>query len=171
MVLKFKVWRLAPQKFGSKTYLVYRDKSGKIRFIAKTPMQEYQLKHDYEKYNREHKLEQLIAVQRLKEHVRRIKISVRKRGFIKQLSIYGITKNTETGVRVYRRYEIFKATAWTQREVAAIHDFFKKSPPASHAGIFIYYNDHLYVEEGDKVTQKGTSEVGYQGERRDQATD
>ena len=74
----------------------------------------HRLRRRYKKYNEEHKLEQLLAVRRLKDHVRRIKANVRKRGFIKQLSIYGITRNKETGKRVYRRYEIFKAYPWTQ---------------------------------------------------------
>lgn len=171
MVLKFKVWKIGQQRFGSKTYVTYRDKEGKLRRVAKTPEEEYELMHDYEKYNREHTLQQLLAVKRLKEHVRRIKANVRKRGFTKQLSIYGITKNTENGKRVYRRYEIFKASAWQQAEVAAIHDFFKKSPPKSHAGIFIYHNDHLLVVGSDKITQKGTSQLGYDGERRNPVTD
>jgi hypothetical protein len=174
MVLKFKVWRLQPEKRvytrkgKKKKYRVWclRDKEGHIVRVARKPEDVYRLRKRYKKYNEEHKLEQLLAVRRLKDHVRRIKAGVRKRGFIKQLSIYGITKNKETGKRVYRRYEIFKAVQWTQQEVAAIHDFFKKSPPLSHAGIFIYHNDKLLIVEGDKITQKGTSEVGYKGERR-----
>ena len=179
MVLKFKVWRLQKewQTYGRKKHrhryhiLRLRDKNGHIIKTAKTPEEIYRLKKRYEEYNEGAKLEQLLAVRRLKEHVRRIKQKVRARGFVKQLSIYGITKNKETKKRVYRRYEIFKAEKWTQQDVAAIHDFFKTSPPVSHAGIFIFYNDKLYVEEGDKVTQRGTETLGYNGERRNPLVD
>lgn len=174
MVLKFKVWRLQQErrtyhtKKKKKKYKVWclRDKDGRIRKVARTPEAIYLLRKWYEAYNAESRLEQLLAVRKLKEHVRKIKQHVRARGFVKQLSIYGITKNQETGKRVYRRYEIFKAEKWTRQEVSSIHDFFKNSPPTSHAGIFIFFNNRFYVEEGDKVTQKGTDQVGYKGERR-----
>jgi hypothetical protein len=171
MVLKFKVWRIGQQKFGSKNYLTLRDKEGRIRKVAKTPEEECSILTWYEKYSVGKRLEQLLAVRRLKDHVRRIKANVRKRGFTKQLSVYGITKNEETKQRHYRRYEIFKAYPYTREEVSALHDLFHEHPPKSQAGVFIYHNDKLYVVESDKVTTQGTGTLGYQGERRNPVTD
>lgn len=183
MVLKFKVWRLQKElvtvpfskETGVKAHMemkyVLRDKHGYRRKVAKTPEEEFLLLKWYEKYNVGKRLEQLLAVRRLKDHVRRIKASVRKRGFTKQLSIYGITKNVETGKRVYRRYEIFKAYPYTQYEVAALHRLFRGNPPRSQAGVFIYHNDKLYVVESDKVTTQGTQTLGYEGERRNPVAD
>jgi len=179
LVLRFKVYRLQHEKRAryrkvhgrrKKFYirrLVLRDKLGWIHKEAKGKLEEYELRQWYVRYNRKKALEQLLAVRKLKEHIRRIKADVRRRGFVKQLSIYGITRNSKTKKRVYRRYEIFKAYPWTRTEVAAIHDFFKKSPPTSHAGVFIYHNDKLLIVGSDKVTVKGTGSVGYTGERRD----
>lgn len=178
MVLRFKVWRLQREHHPYGDRLVLRNKQGWIQKMAKTPEEEYALRKWYEKYHAgempdpetgkytSRNLEQLLAVRRLKEHVRRIKQDVRRRGFVKQLSIYGITKNLETNKRVYRRYEIFKAELFRQDEVRALHDLFRKNPPISQAGIFIYHNDKLFAIEGDKVTLKGTETLGYKGERR-----
>lgn len=171
MVLKFKVWRLQRERHRIgheiKNVFVLRDKHGYIRKIAKSREEEISLVKWFERYNVKARLDQLLAVRRLKEHVRRIKQNVRERGFTKQLSIYGITKNLDSGKRVYRRYEIFKADKWTQQEVTALHNFFKRSPPTSQAGVFIYHNNKLYVVGFDKVTQKGTETLGYAGERRE----
>lgn len=175
MVLKFKVWRLQNELHNGKYGLVLRDKHGYIRKIAKTTEEETLLLKWYEKYSVGKRLEQLLAVRRLKDHVRRIKASVRKRGFIKQLSIYGISKNLDSGKRVYRRYEIFKATSYTQAEVKALHNvfnnMFRGNPVKSQAGVFIYHNDKLYVVESDKVTTQGTQTLGYEGERRNPVAD
>jgi hypothetical protein len=170
MVLKFKVWRLQREwhivKGGKRQVLVLRDKAGHIRKIAKNPFEEFTITKWYQKYNIDARLEQLLAVRRLKEHIRNIKANVAKRGFTFQLSFYGITKNVKTEKRVYRRYEVFKAEKWKQLEVAAMHKLFKEHPPRSQAGVFIFHNRKLFVVGSDEVTQFGTQRVGYKGERR-----
>jgi hypothetical protein len=174
MVLKFKVWRLDWEKRsfklkGKKHFhwrLVLRDKSGRIYRVAKNAYEEAKLQRRYEKYNEGAKLEQLLAVRRLKEHVRKVKAEVRRRGFRKQLSCYGIFADPKTKKRFYCRYEIFRHDAWTQQDVAGIHDFLKSHRPKSAAGVFIFHGNRLYVVAKDEVTQFGVERLGYKGERR-----
>jgi hypothetical protein len=148
--------------FGPKGHqielLVLRDKSGKIREIARDDNDKARLTKWYEKYNMKERLERLLETRALKEHVRKVKQRIRRRGFTYQISLYGITKNPKTGVRQYRRYEIFKAYKWTPDEVGFMHDFFKSHVPVSKAGLFIYHEGKLYVDEKDELTKFGRNQ-------------
>lgn len=211
MVLKFKVWRLQYEQHirkvteDGKTFLkkvpvlVRRDKEGHIRFIAKNKWEEKLQWQWWERYNKKNTLEQLLAIRKLKEHIRKVKASVRKRGFVKQISLYGIfqeylcpkcnskdihhtsvinemkvfacakcgavftEEERKKGKRFYNRYEIFKASKWTQEEVSALHGFIKDSKPVSEAGVFMYHEGQLLIDPSDKVTRMGTKTVGYVG--------
>jgi len=164
MVLHFKVYRLQREKLGRKKHvtqqqnmrLVLRDKKGRILHVCRSPEEEYKIKKWYERYNAHTSLEQLIGPRRLKEHIRKVKALIRDRGFTFRISIYGIFKNPKTGRGFYCRYEIFKATKWTQNEFRAVHVFFKNHRPKSAAGVFVYHNDKLLVWGEDKVTTHRT---------------
>lgn len=171
MVLKFKVYRLRWEKRGKKLILVLRGKNGKFLRTYKTAIGQFRIQKWYIKYNREAGLEQLLAVRKLKEHVKGVKKQIRKHGFIYQISLYGIFKDPKTGKRFYCRYEVFKATKWDRHEVAGIHDFLKDNRPVSAAGCFVYHDDKLLVWNADRVTKHGTEVLGYTGERRSSQMD
>lgn len=109
----------------------------------------------YEKYNMKERLDTLLATRKLKEHVRKVKARIRRRGFKYQMSFYGIWKNPANGERGYRRYEVFKAEKWTPDEVGFIHDFFKTHVPKSRAGLFVFHGGSLYADEKDGMTAFG----------------
>jgi hypothetical protein len=156
MVLKFKVWRLQWEKRGPKgnrEILVLRDKKGRIRRCAKTGEDQALIRKWYERYNIAERLESLLATRKLKEHIRRVKQRVRKRGFTFQISFYGIWVDPTTGKRGYRRYEVFKAEKWRPDEVAFLHDFLRTHVPQSKAGVFIFHDNKLMVEPTDELTQ------------------
>jgi hypothetical protein len=175
MVLRFKVYRLQREKLGrgkpANMRLVLRDKNGKILHVCKNKEDEFILTSWYTRYNRRVALEQLLAVRKLKEHIRKVKAVVRSRGFTYQLSIYGMFKDPKIKRRFYCRYEVFKATKWTRGEFKALYRFFKNNKPKSAAGVFVYHNDQLYVWGADKVTRQGTEVSGYGGERGKSQTD
>jgi hypothetical protein len=161
MVLKFKVWRLCYEHRGKKLkrrkrrklVVCLRDKNGVLRKVAKDAYEQAKMETWYEKYNIKERLETLLATKELKEHVRRVKQRIRKRGFVHQISLYGISKDPKTSERTYRRYEIFKANKWFQDEVAFIHAFFKAHVPLSRAGCFIFHDGKLFVDGKDKLTE------------------
>ena len=161
MVLQFKVWRLQWERRGGRDkatgermkILVLRDKDGKIRKIARNKTDQVRLESWYEKYNIGERLEKLLKSRKMKLHVRKIKDRIRKRGFTHQMSLYGIWVDPTTGERGYRRYEIFKAGKWTRDEVAFLHDFFKTHIPKSPAGVFVFHNGSLLVDEKDELTK------------------
>ena len=153
MVLKFKVWRLQREKRKHGNVLVLRDKKGRVRKVAKTGIEKYQLTKWYEKYNMKEKLERLIVSVKLKENLKRVKRRIHRRGFRFQISMYGIFIHPKTKKREYRRYEIFKAYSWKPDEVAFLHDYLKTHVPESRAGIFVYHEGKLYVDEKDNLTK------------------
>jgi hypothetical protein len=181
MVLKYKIWRLAEEwrawRLGRKhkgkkvkrRYLVLRDKQGINRKLIRADVDKKRLKAWYRKYHVQERLSQYLNLGRLKEHIRKMKAQARRQGFKFQISIYGITKNLNTGKRAYARYEIFKATPWTHDTVKAVHDFFRVHPPLSKSGVYVYHgnppNDKLYRFHNDTVTRYGTGQVGYGGEK------
>jgi hypothetical protein len=174
MVLRFKVYRLQWEKLDRRKRanmrLVLRDKNGKILHVCKNKEDEFILTSWYTRYNRRVALEQLLAVRKLKEHIRKVKALVRSHGFTYQLSIYGMFKDPRIKKRFYCRYEVFKATKWTRDEFRAVHRFFKNNKPKSAAGVFVYHNDQLYVWGADKVTRQSNEVSGYRGEQGESQT-
>jgi hypothetical protein len=163
MVLQFKVWRLQWEKRGGRDkttkdrtlVLVLRDKDGKIRKIASNITDQSHLEKWYEKYNIGERLERLLKSRKLKLQVRKTKDRIRERGFTHSMSLYGIWVNPKTGERGYRRYEIFKAYKWMPDEVAFLHDFFKTHIPKSPAGVFVFHDGSLFIDEKDELTKFG----------------
>ena len=174
------MWRLQEEQHirkvteNGKTFLrhvpvlVRRDKDGHIRGIATTETDKKRARQWWEFYNVHERLETLLAVRKLKTHIRFVKRRIRKRGFTFQISTYGIYKDPQTGRRYYCRYEIFRADKWTQADVTAIHDIFKAHKPKSAAGCFIFHDGRLFIEPTDKVTRLGVEVLGYTGERKDE---
>lgn len=173
MVLQFKVWRLKNERYVtsyshvwkgkrktnkrvSDTYgyrLVLRDKSGRIRKVAYTKEDKLKLRQWYEKYNRQERFDQLFKAREINEQARKIKAKIRKRGFKHQISFYGLYKNPKTEKKEYHRYEVFKADPFTQADVKVLHDLFKKNVPKSPAGLYMWHNSKLYVDQEDTLTR------------------
>jgi hypothetical protein len=161
MTCQFKVWKLKLETHVSRykpekiyeTRLVLRDKNGRIRKVAHNENEAHTLQQWYEKYNREERLDTLLKTREIKKAVRKIKAKTRKRGFKYQLCIYGIYKNPKNGNREYRRYEIFKATPFTNWDGAKLTTFFKRNIPKSPAGVYIWHNQKLYVNRDDSTTR------------------
>jgi uncharacterized protein YPO0396 len=156
MVLKFKVWRLQWENRGPKDnrrVLCLRDKKGILRKVAKTALEQSRLTKWYERYNIGERLENLVESRKLKEHIRKLKARIRRKGFKFQISLYGVWRNPRTGVRRYQRYEIFKATKWPPDEVAMIHDYFKTHVPENKAGVFVYHDQKLFIDDKDELTK------------------
>jgi hypothetical protein len=170
MVQKMKYLRLDRIKIGGHDALVLRDRAGKIRKVAKGATEEAKLTAWFNKYGYAKRQLQFEASIRLKEHIRNVKAYVRKKGFIKQISMYGIFKDPETKKRIYCRYEVFKRTPWQAPEVKAVHTFLRGHKPKSASGVFIYNDNKLYCVASDKVTRFGTGIVGYVDETKQMDT-
>jgi hypothetical protein len=153
LVLAFKVWRIGWEKRKHGKVLVLRDKTGRIRKVAHDKLEESRLNRWYEKYNMKERLETLLDNKKLKQHVKRVKRRIRRKGFTHQISLYGNHVNPRTGRKTYRRYEIFHDDKWTQDEVAFIHQWFKTHVPKSRAGVFVFYQNKLYVDEKDELSK------------------
>jgi hypothetical protein len=162
MVFQFKVWKIQWENRGPRTnrrVLCMRDRKGRLKKVAKTEDDQRKLRKWYEGYNIIERLETLIANRKLKAHITKIKEKVRARGFTHQMSLYGVFINPNNHKREYRRYEIFKAGKWLPDEVGFFHDYFLKHVPENKAGVFVFHNGKLFVDEEDTITKMIKIEV------------
>jgi hypothetical protein len=125
--------------------LTLRDRKGQIRAVARTESEQKDLRRYWNKHYGKQRLEVAVAGSRLKELVRKLKQEARDRGFTYQMSVWGMTTNTRTGEKNYRRYEIFKAEKWRGDEWAAVKDLLRDHPLKTRAGVFIYDSNKLYA--------------------------
>jgi hypothetical protein len=173
-VLKFKVWRLSHEwrttraksngvwVYNRSLKFVLRDPDGYVRKVAKNAIEEADLKKWYKNYNSESQLENLVADEKLKEHISEVKSRVRNRGYIKRIVFCGIYKDPLTGENGYRRYEVFKRERWKRKEVARLHYCFKCHLPRPGAAIFMFEPEWkggtLFADEQDWLS-RGTERV------------
>ena len=114
-----------------KKRLVLRDEHGKVRIVTKDPCQERRIIN-------------LGARIKLDPETCR---SIMRRGFKHSIVCGGILRNSVTGEREYRRYQIFKAEKWTRLEVGRTHTFFKRHLPKERIGFYVLHNGNLYTPE------------------------
>jgi hypothetical protein len=53
---------------------------------------------------------------------------------------------------------VFKADKWNPDEVAMLHDFFQTHVPKSRAGVFVYHDQRLFIDEEDGMTRFGRTQ-------------
>lgn len=61
-----------------------------------------------------------------------------KKGYVHQVSFYGVITNNETHESRYNRIEILADQPYTQETLYVLHDFFGTAPPPFNYSIWIY---------------------------------
>lgn len=82
----------------------------------------------------------LEAVKRLQERgmSRHIKRKWIKRGYTRQISLYGAIYNHDDDKHYYRRYEVLSNVPYTQRLIYILYEFFEVTLPPYAYSIWIY---------------------------------
>jgi len=125
--------------------LVLKDEHGLEKRVAVGFFQKNELRKWYRNYNKKTRTEDLPASKKFKKQVVSAIADAKRRGFTHRHLFYGMLRNRKTGKYEYKRMEVFKASAWTQRERGRIFEFFKKHPPKSSLGIFVFSGNKLYM--------------------------
>lgn len=78
---------------------------------------------------------------------RRVKREYIKKGYNRQLSLYGVLTDKETGLSEYRRIEVLSNVDYNERLVALLYDFYNKLKTPEVYTIWIYDKDRKSVKE------------------------
>lgn len=77
-----------------------------------------------------------------------------KKGYDKQMSIYGVLTNEETDESRYIRIEVLSNTPYTESIVAQLYDFLQELKPSTSYSIWIYDKKRRSIKQVGKYGTK-----------------